>query len=364
MAFEELQREHGKRLEIREFQGLAYARLRDDHHHLPRGTVFFPSGRRVMGYPHIGRILALASGLEAQFRAPVWAEEKLNGYNVRVVQEAGRFLALTRGGFVCPFTTHRLPDLLDLDALRALPEVVVCAEVVGPENPYVLGHPPHVSHDVRAFVFDFMRVGEAGFLPYREKLCLLEALGLPSVPRYGRFDLHQVIDLDDLVRDLDRRGCEGLVFKEDSPRDKRAKYVTASAALDDIGMNAANLMELPPEYFTGRVLRLALFLVDRGEAAGSRAEALGHAFLDGLAEMIRRFREEGQGYLRYRCRFREAEAAEVFFHHLAAIASRQVRLRLHSLERDGEQWRLTFDRVPVHINGLLQDLLTGTLVFD
>ena len=364
MAFEALQREHGKRLEVREFQGLAYARLRDDHHHLPRGTVFFPSGRRVLGYPHIGRILALASGLEAQFRAPVWAEEKINGYNVRVVQEGGRFLALTRGGFVCPFTTHRLPDLLDLDALRAHPELVVCAEVAGAENPYILGHPPYVPRDVRAFVFDFMRVGEAGFLPYREKLRLLEALGLPSVPRYGRFELHQVSELDELLRDLDRRGCEGLVFKEDSPRDKRAKYVTAGAALDDIGVNAGNLMELPPEYFTGRVLRLALFLADRGEAPESRASALGHAFLDGLSEMIRRFREEGQGYLRYRCRFREAQAAEGFFRHLQSITSRQVRLRLHALERDGDLWVLTFDRIPTHINGLLQDLLAGGLVFD
>ncbi len=363
--FEALRAEHGDRLQVLQYEDVSYARLRDDHHHLPRGTVFLPSGRRILGYPRIGRILALERGLQAQFRAPVWAEEKINGYNVRVVQEQGRFLAFTRGGFLCPFTTHRLPDLLDLEALAQWPEGVVCMEVAGPENPYILGHPPYVEADVQAFVFDLMRVGEGGFLPYEEKLVLLKRLRLPSVPRYGRFELDQVVDLDTLLRDLDRRGCEGLVFKEDSPRDKRAKYVTAHAALDDIAGNAANLMELPPEYFTSRVLRLVLFLADRGAAVSDFEAPLGRAFLGGLAQAVRRYRESGQVYLRYRCRFREQAAAEAFFRHLEGVTSRQVRLRLQALERtEAGDWRLVFDRIPAHLNGLLHDLLSGGVVFD
>ncbi len=360
--FERLRAVHGDRLQVLEFDGLPYARLRDDHRHLPRGTVFFPSGRWVAGYPHIGRIMALESGLRAQFQAPVWVEEKINGYNVRLVCEQGRWLALTRGGFVCGFTTHRLPDLLDLGAVE--PDWVVCAEVAGAENPYLLGHPPDITEDVRLFVFDLVPVGGVGFLPQEAKQARVAEWGLPAVPWFGRFALDDTAALAALLRDLDARGREGLVLKEDSPRDKRAKYVTASAALDDIGVNSANLMELPPEYFTSRVLRLALFLADRGEPPGGRMQALGQAFLGGFSEMVRRFREEGQAYLRYRCRFRDPAVARGFFQELRARTGQQVRLREVALEAEEGFWVLTFDRIPSHINGLLNQLLSGGLVFD
>ncbi len=360
--FERLRAVHGDRLQVLEFDGLPYARLRDDHRHLPRGTVFFPSGRWVAGYPHIGRIMALESGLRAQFQAPVWAEEKINGYNVRLVCEQGRWLALTRGGFVCGFTTHRLPDLLDLTPVEE--DWVVCAEVAGAENPYLSGHPPDITEDVRLFVFDLMPVGRAGFLSHEEKRVRVAQWGLPAVPCFGRFALEDTGALAAILEALDARGREGVVFKEDSLRDKRAKYVTASASLDDIGVNSANLMELPPEYFTSRVLRLALFLADREQAVAARAGALGQAFLGGLAEMIRRFREEGQAYVRYRCRFRDPSVARGFFQELRARTGRQVRLREVGLEADNGFWVLTFDRVPSHINGLLNQLLSGGLVFD
>ncbi|BCX89695.1 putative ATP-dependent DNA ligase [Methylomarinovum tepidoasis] len=347
----------------RRFKDIEYRHYRDDWRHIPRGTAVF--GETVVyGYPHIGRVLALEAGLKAHFQAPFWAEEKINGFNVRIVRIGEQVLALSRGGFVCPFTTDRLPDLMPLEVFTRHPDLVVCAEVAGPDNPYLESSPPFIEEDVELFVFDLMRKNQAGFLPYRDKQRLIETFNLPPVPLHGYFHPHEVGRIRKLMLRLHEEWREGLVFKEDSPRDHRAKYVTGNINIDDLRAAADNLLDLPAEYVTNRLLRLSLFVEEHGLPVDAELErALGAALLEGLHQAVAKFRREHRVYTTFRCRFRERENAELMLEHLKR-ASHQVQIRRRDLRREGDHWLLEFDRIYPSLTGMLGDLLAGRLVFD
>jgi len=344
-------------------RGGDYLRLTDDVHGSPRGTLLWDD-RLVPGYPHIGRILQLETGLAQQFSGPFWVEEKVDGYNVRVARLGDEVLAFTRGGFVCPFTTDRLPDLLDLTLFEDHPDVVVCAEVAGPDQPYVVGHPPQVQEDVQIFVFDLMRIGEPGFLPDADLDALAAHYGLPRVTRFGRLAPSEWRQAGELLRALNAERREGVVLKEIGPPGRRAKYVTGASCIDDILATVDNLPQLPAEYFTGRVLRLALFLAEQGEnALPTVREQLGRAFVDGLLDALGRFRRDHRVSHTHRCRLRDRESAERLMAHLRRHEG-PIQVIERRLEWDGGHWVLELEKVYAGMTGLLGHLLAGGIVFD
>ncbi len=347
------------------YDALRFARYTDDFKGIPRGTVVFDDGPTVFGYPHIGRVLALGQGLVEQFAAPVWMEEKIDGYNVRAFRVGDRVLALTRGGFVCPFTTDRLPELMDIGVFGAEPDLVVCAEVAGPENPYLEASPPWIEEDVALFVFDLMRQGRPGFIPHARRAALVQRHALPSVQVFGRYRLDELEAIREVLVRANDEGREGVVFKEDSQRDRRAKYVTSNSNITDIQVTALNILELPAEYFTNRILRLVLFLEEQGlERSRELDERLGAAFLEGLLGAVAQYREEKKVFRTYRCRFRDRDNAQRLMTQLQQITARQVNVSRRSLKRQGSHWVLEFDRVYPSMCGVLGHLLGGGLVFD
>jgi len=168
------------------YGGRRYLRLSDDFRGRPKGTVSW-GGRLVAGYPHIGRIFRLQQGLAQQFANPYWVEEKVDGFNIRIFRAGAGIVALTRGGYVCPFATDRVEDFVDPAVFEAHPDLILCAELAGPDNPYTQGGPSFVSEDVELFVFDMMRFDQPGFLPQEQKQGLCERFGLPAPRSYGRF---------------------------------------------------------------------------------------------------------------------------------------------------------------------------------
>ncbi len=347
-----------------EYHGLPYVHYVADTPEVVRGTAIL-GGRVVFGYPHIGRVLALLQGLSEQFSAPFWAEEKIDGYNVRITRVDGQAVALTRGGYICPFTTDRLGDLLDLSVFDAEPDLVICAEIAGPGNPYQESAPPFIEHDVQLFTFDLMRLDRPSFLPHHEKTRLLERLRLPAVQCFGRFTVNQVPAIQEVLRQLNAEGREGLVFKEDSETNHRAKYVTSNSSIADIRSTTSNFLDLPAEYFTNRILRLVIFLREQGLGHSAELDQrLGAAFLDGLLEGMQRYEREQRVYYTYRCRLRTREAAEALLTHLKRAGGHKVQVVQRELRQEGGYWVLAFDRIYPGMSGLLGHLLQGGLVFD
>lgn len=346
------------------FESLDYLRFSDAFAGVPRGTVRLPDGRLLPGYPSIGRIQSLARGLRRQYAEPFWAEEKIDGFNVRIARHEGRLYAFSRGGFVCPFSTDRLPDLLDEAVFWAEPDLILCAEIAGPENPYLEGAPPQVTEDVALFVFDALRAADGRFLEPTAKAALGERFGLPMARSFGRFTADDQAALAALIRQLDAEGSEGLVFKGEGAGG-RTKYVTGRSNVADIALCSEQLLDLPPEYFTNRLLRLALYVDEHGEAGDEALEReLGHAFLAGLQRAVARSREHGRVGHPFRCRFRERRNAEHFIAHLDATAGRRVRIAEDSPRREGDYWVLEFERILQRMTGTLANVLAGQAQYD
>ncbi|RMH04506.1 MAG: RNA ligase [Aquificota bacterium] len=351
------------KLKSENYKGLEYLRFTDDFKEVPRGTAIFKD-TVLWGYPHIGRIFQISTGIREQFSAPFWVEEKVDGYNARIFLYGDEVYALTRGGYVCAFTTDRVKDFIDVRFFEDNPELVLCAEVAGPENPYVEESPPYIKEDIRFFVFDIMKKGQPTFLPYAEKLRLIEKYGLPSVERLGRFTPDDTEKLKDILRRFDQEGCEGVVLKEDSQRDKRVKYITRYANLRDIQITALNMLGLPADYYTNRLLRLALFVEEEGLERNQRLyEELGRAFLDGLFEACSMVKKEGKVYRVFRVRFRKRENALIFMEQLKH-ASVHIQVNQRSLEKVGDMWVLEYEKVFLNMTGFLSHILGGGYVVD
>lgn len=352
------------RAERHHFEGLEYLRLTETVTGFPRGSVVLPDGVVVPGYPSIARIHALATGLHQQFQGPFWAEEKIDGYNVRVLQHDGRAYAFSRGGFVCAFSTDRLPDFLPPGIFEREPDLVLCAEIAGPDNPYLEGSPPFVTEDVQCFVFDLMRKGRPGFLAQAEKMRRIEMLGLPATRMLGRFLPTDTAALRDLIRQLDADGSEGLVLKAEDGS-TRAKYVTGRSNITDIHVCSTQLLDLPPEYFTNRLMRLAMFVTEHGQQGDPDLErSLGRAFLSGLDRAVVGSREHGRVHHRYRCRFRERRNALHFIAHMVATGGPRVRILPGMPHEEGNYWLLEFERVFDRMTGTLATALAGATQFD
>ncbi len=352
-----------KKARREEFLGYEYLRFSDDFENIPRGTALFPDGE-VFGYPHIGRIFMLERGISDQFKAPFWVEEKVDGFNVRVFRSGEGVIALSRGGYICPFSTDRLKDFIDLTFFEENPDFVLCCEVAGPENPYIEESPPYISSDISFFVFDIMRKGSGEFLSHREKTQLIERYSLPAVEVFGLFENKDVQTLKDLMLKLDREGREGIVLKEDLPEGKRAKYITESANLSDIKITASNMLQLPAEYYTNRIMRIVLFMEEEGiERTRHLYEELGRAFIDGLFSAIEQFKKEGKVSREFRCRFRSREMALAQIE-LLKRTSRHIQVIHKDLYEEDGYYVLVFEKVFLNMTGLLGHLLSGGLVFD
>ncbi|MDN3519341.1 RNA ligase [Aquisalimonas lutea] len=347
------------------FQGLEYARLRDTVAGYRRGSLVLPDGSVIPGYPSIGRVQSLGAGLRRHYSGAFWVEEKIDGFNVRIFRWQGRTYAATRGGYICAFSTDRLPDLLDSAILDDEPDLVLCAEIAGPENPYLEGAPPGVAEDVAAFVFDMMRTGRTGFLAQGEKMARLRDHGLPSAPIFGRFLPADLDALQALVLRLDAEGSEGVVLKGEQPGEGRAKYVTGRSNVADIELCGDQLLDLPPEYFTNRLLRLGLFVNEHAQAGDADLERrLGRALINGVTAAVDRSRTIGRVGRRFRCRFRQRRNAEAFMAHIKATGGQRVRIDPEMPRREGAFWVLEFERILERMTGTLANALSGASQYD
>lgn len=340
-----------------------YLRLTDDFRGHTKGTLAW-YGHTIPGYPRISRIFRLEQGLAQQFAGPFWMEEKIDGFNVRIFCSGGCLFALSRGGFVCPFATDRVPDFIPIALFEAHPDLVLCAELAGPDNPYTQGGPSFISRDVQLFVFDMMRLGQPGFLPQAEKSAICKAFALPTSRVFGRFMAADWRAILDIVEQLDAEGREGAVFKADEPGGHRTKFVSACSGIYDIAVRAEDMVELPGDFFTGRILRLALYLDETGRAPADRLEReLGRALLAGLGRSVERFKRDGRVLHDFRCLFHSRDNALAFMTHLRTILG-HTHVSQRRLAEEAGYWVLEFEKEVPRLTGLLHQLFRGISLLD
>ncbi|MFC6873997.1 RNA ligase [Halobellus marinus] len=284
--------------EQRTVDGNTHYVLPDARHGVERGTVLVEDTEAIVrGYPSIPRVLALDAGVTSFFDADetVVVEEKLDGFNVRIA-DVGRPLAFTRGGYVCPYTTARVNELLDLPPFFAdYPEKMICAELIGPETPYTTHDYDEVdSHAIR--IFD-VRDRETGTpLPVDERRDLCDRYGFEQPRLFGRYEPSTATEaIWDAIEDLDEDGREGVVMKTPDS-DAMVKYTTESKHHAELESAFALPFDLGRDFVFSRITREAFQAAEFDESderLRERAHDLGESILLPAVETIREV-EDGE----------------------------------------------------------------------
>ncbi|WP_297550514.1 RNA ligase [Thermococcus sp.] len=352
-------------LEEDEFEGVRYVRFRDSSKGFRRGTVVFEDGTVVSGFPHIKRIVQLKNGVKRIFKnKPFYVEEKVDGYNVRVVKVKDKILALTRGGFVCPFTTERILDFITENFFRDYPNLILVGEMAGPESPYLVEGPPYVEEDIAFFLFDVQEKGTGKSLPVEERYRLAEEYGIPQVERFGLFDRTRTDELMELIEKLSEEGREGVVMKTPDMR-KVAKYVTPYANINDIKIGSKIFFDLPGGYFMGRISRVAFYIAEkklRGEEFEGYAKALGEALLRPLVESILEVSQGHDVEETFTVRVKNISTAHRMVSHFERLG---LKIHIEDIEdlRNG-YWRITFKRLYPDATREIRELWNGLAFVD
>jgi putative ATP-dependent DNA ligase len=246
--------------------------------------VFLEPLEVVRGFPKISRTLMLYPALIKHFSSlrKVAVEEKMNGYNVRVALIKDQIVAMTRGGFICPYTTQKANDLLTQDFFRDHPDLVLCGEMVGPDSPYV----PKTFYNIRSldfFVFDVRKKNSGNPMPIKERRGLMDEYGMKSVHLFGEFDVREAhTAITGIIKSFGDILREGVVIKDPVMLLPAVKYTSSLSNCQDLRYAFEFYNDFGRDFFFGRVCREAFQSVEWDEDeenARKRCQRLGESIL-------------------------------------------------------------------------------------
>ncbi len=270
-----------------------YLVFRKDLGKIERGTaVFLNNGNIevVRGFPKIKRAFYLKPALKKFKKVAV--EEKMDGYNTRVFILNNEIYAVTRGGYICPYTTKKLREDKSIEKfLKENPEYVLCGESVGRQNPYVV-HEYKEAKDFGFFAFDLRKKGENIPLPVLERKKILEDYGIRNVRLFGIFDKDSAYKkIFEILKELEKENREGVVIKDPEMKKDPIKYTTSKTNTNDLKYGFKYPFELGKDFFFSRVVREAFQAFEVGESEEKlkeRARRLGESILIPFVESIRK----------------------------------------------------------------------------
>jgi putative ATP-dependent DNA ligase len=297
------------------------------------------------------------------FASPFYVEEKVDGYNVRVAKVRDQVLAFTRGGYVCPFSTDRLEDFFNTEKFFGEnPDLIICGEIAGPENPYNIESPPHVTEDVNFFTFDIKIKNTDQQVPVEKRYELFDKYEIPTVTRFGKYTLSDTKKLIEHIKELNEKGCEGFVIKPANPAEKTLKYVTVDSCLRDIKVTSSVMIETPAEFFTHRILRTILYLLEHNFPLDKTfLEKTGEALLLPLFESAEKAVKGEMIVERFNVRFNKKQNITKLFEHFRKC---KVDAELISQKKVGKYWHVEFVRRCFASYEIIQNYWKGFSHFD
>ncbi len=337
-------------------QPIEYIRFRNEFRGIERGTVITAKGKRVIwGYPHIRRVFTLKDGLKKNLEADtVYAEEKIDGFNVRIASISGQVYAFSRGGFLDLFVTDKAREMKLERFFEDYPDHVLYAEMIG-NTPYTT---PTSRFDVRLFVFDIGRP-DGSYLPCDERYRMIKEYGIRGVPVLGKFKGNDYKGLETLAVVLNKSSREGMVVKS-SDRAKAVKYVTLNSDIGDIEETSDILFDMPIGFFYQRILRSAFFMDDFSLERKKYAEKLGQAFYRGLIRSIQQARKGEEIGAEFEILVSDPSVWEDIHRHM----SRDVRLEKLWARKEGRKTRIRFRKIYRRTTKMLAGLASGKGVTD
>jgi putative ATP-dependent DNA ligase len=291
------------------------------------GTVVFGNGEIVYGYPKIRRPLMLAPAIKRHFSGIVAVEEKMNGHNVRVLSTDGEIVALTRGGFICPYSTEVAQRLLPEEIFQKHPNLVLCGEMVGPENPYV---PKDIypTDSIDFYLFDLARKNQKSTLGVHKTHEFANEFGLKAATLFGEFRRETAAEkIKQIVIGLGRQRREGVVIKDPENKCAALKYTSSETNCSDLAVAFSYYNDYALDFFVSRAVREGFQSVEWKESIeerNARALDLGESILLPLVETIQR-RERGENIVQeVEIRVKSLQTAKEFEYHLRRSGVRAI----------------------------------------
>ncbi len=353
------------------FKNFIYIALRRDilgHYEGTTVIIHEPSGkfRLVEGYPHIQRVLLLSVAIPKHFIDKVVVEEKMDGYNVRVVLFMGELLTVTRGGFICPYTTAKMRRLYGNSAAKLLEYLgensMLVGEAVGLENPYTRFYYPEApTWDF--FIFDIFKEGLEP-LPVYDRSKLIAEYSLRSVPIHGIVPKEDWEMISQIVKSLEEVGREGVVLKDPFNRVSPLKYTTSFINVRDIEEGMKFPFDEGHTFIFPRVLRQLFKAFEEGwseDKLREEYERLGRALLRPALESIRKVAEGERVYEEFTLSFDSLSELEEY---LAYAASLGIQAAVTQLDYDGKIYKARLVKVKRSDQAIRKILRTGLSPLD
>jgi putative ATP-dependent DNA ligase len=312
------------------------------------GTVVFENGEIVFGYPKIRRPLMLAAAINRHFSDLVAVEEKMNGHNVRILSLNGDTVALTRGGFICPYSTEVARRLVPEDIFEKNPRLVLCGEMVGPENPYV-AKDIYPTDSIDFYLFDIAEKNCKSTFGVHRTHEMADEFGLKAAAFLGEFHKESAAErIKQIVIKLGRQGREGVVMKD--PENKLAP-LKAFRYYNDYAL----------DFFVSRAVREGFQSVEWNESEEerrARALSLGESILLPLVDTIERAQRGENIVQKVQIRVKSLQTARDFEYHLRRSGIRAI---FDPPEPDDGSYLIRITKLIMSTNDKTQALLDGEM---
>ncbi len=326
-------------------------------------TIFLEPFEVVRGFPKIPRTLLLYPGIAAHFSSceKVAVEEKMNGYNVRVALIGDEIAGITRGGFVCPYTTEKAGELVGRDFFIEHPDLVLCGEMVGPDNPYV----PKSIYDIESlgfFVFDIRDKLTGNPMPVMKRRELAEEFGLNSVRFFGEHDVEKAhIGIANIIRDFGTSLHEGVVIKDPEMILPPVKYTSSMSNCADLKYAFEFYNDYGRDFFFPRVCREAFQAVEWEEpddVLKERCRRIGESILLPMIKTIKKKKEGERITESVQIRVRNLRTSREFEEHLRLLGVDAV---FDEPEKIGDEYLVRIRKIYHSTTDKTDSILRGEL---
>jgi putative ATP-dependent DNA ligase len=334
--------------------------------HIERGTVLYEkdgSFEMITGFPKIRRAMVLDPTVKNHFVGleKVAVEEKMNGYNVRIAGVKNDILAITRSGYICPYTTQKAKEKLNLKFFDDFPEFVIYAEMVGPDNPYISKNIYNVR-SVEFYVFDVRKKNSGEPLSISKKQEILEKYGFIQAKSFGEISLETAsAEISRIIRKLGESEREGVVIKDPEMILSPLKYTSSQSNCADLRHAFKFYNEAGRDYMLSRIVREGFQTVEWNENEvefEKRCIQLGKSILSPLRESIRDVKEGHRLYEEARIRVRDLKTVADFHEYLNRLGIDAV---FEEPKFIGEEYLITIKKINKSTNDKTQAIWQGEL---
>lgn len=286
--------------------------------------IFLEPFEVVRGFPKIPRALMLYPAVAEHFSSceKVAVEEKMNGYNVRIALINNEIAGITRGGFVCPYTTEKAKELVGSEFFSKHPDLVLCGEMVGPDSPYV----PKSIYDIESlefFLFDIRDKLTGKPLPVMKRRELSDEYGLKSVRLFGEYEVEKAhTEIANIIRGFGTSLHEGVIIKDPEMVLPPVKYTSSLSNCADLRYAFEFYNDYGRDFFFPRACREAFQAVEWNESEEGleeRCRRFGESIMLPMIKTIRKKREGGRITETVQIRVRNMKTVREFEDHLRLL---------------------------------------------